>query len=153
MSDPKVVGFVCDWSVDLASLLDGMRLRELPSVRVIRVPCSGFVRPGWLEDALARGADGVFILGCPYGDCLNREGNYLMRDRMDQLQRRLQRRRVDPARMAMLAHGLHDREAFLAEVRAFLDRLRGLAVPGPKAPAPLPAAVPAPTASVEGEPR
>lgn len=150
MSDPKVVGFVCDWSVDLAPLLDGMRLRELPSVRVIRVPCSGFVRPGWLEDALTRGADGVFVLGCPYGDCLNREGNYLMRDRVDQLQRRMQRRRVDPARMAMLAHGLHDRAAFLAEVRAFLDRLRALPAAAPKTPPP--AKMPAP-AAVEREAR
>jgi len=139
MSDPKVVGFVCDWSVDLAPLLDGTRLRELPSVRVIPVPCSGFVRPDWLEDALTRGADGVFVLGCPYGDCLNREGNYLMRDRLDQLQRRLQRRRVDPARMALLAHGLHDHAAFLAEVRAFLERLRALA-PAPRAPSSVPAA-------------
>jgi len=146
MSDPKVVGFVCDWSVDLAPLLEGTRLRDLPSVRVIRVPCSGFVRPDWLEDALTRGADGVFVLGCPYGDCLNREGNYLMRDRVDQLQRRLQRRRVDPARMAMLAHGLHDRAAFLGEVRAFLERLRALAVPA-KTP---PARTPAPAAA-EGE--
>jgi F420-non-reducing hydrogenase iron-sulfur subunit len=148
MSDPKVVGFVCDWSVDLAPLLDGVRLRALPSVRVVRVPCSGFVRPGWLEDALGRGADGVFVLGCPYGDCLNREGNYLMRDRVDQLQRRLQRRRVDPNRMAMLAHGLHDREAFLAEVRAFVERLRRLSASAPKAPASTTVA-----AAAEGEAR
>lgn len=142
MSDPKVVGFVCDWSVDLAPLLDGTRLRDLPSVRVIRVPCSGFIRPAWLEDALSRGADGVFVLGCPYGDCLNREGNYLMRDRVDQLQRRLQRRRVDPGRMTMLAHGLHDHAAFLSEVRAFVERLRGLA-----SAAPAPARAPAPAAA------
>jgi len=141
MNDPKVVGFVCDWSVALAPLLDGTRLRELPSVRVIPVPCSGFVRPDWLEDALTRGADGVFVLGCPYGDCLNREGNYLMRDRVDQLRRRLQRRRIDPAR-------IHDRTAFLAEVRAFLDRLRALAAAAPKAPTKMPA-----PAAAEGEAR
>ncbi|HXF81224.1 MAG TPA: hydrogenase iron-sulfur subunit [bacterium] len=124
---PRVVGFVCDWSVDLAALLEGGALRDAPGVRIIRVPCSGFVRPAWLEEALNAGADGVFVTGCPYGDCLNREGNYLMRDRVDQLQRRLLRRRIDPARLGMLAHGLHDREAFLAEVRAFVDRLRALA--------------------------
>lgn len=148
MSDPKVVGFVCDWSVDLTPLLDGVRLRELPSVRVIRIPCSGFVRPGWLEDALRSGADGVFVLGCPYGDCLNREGNYLMRDRVDQLQRRLQRRRVDPARLAMLAYGLHDHTAFMNEVRAFIERLRALAAPAPSAAVKAPAA-----AGAEGEAR
>ena len=139
MSDgPKVVGFLCDWSVDLAPLLEGGRLRQLPNVRIIRVPCSGFVRPAWLEDALARGADGVFVTGCPYGDCLNREGNYLMRDRIDQLQRRLVRRRVDPARLAMLAYGLHDHAAFLDEVRAFVERLRALQPVGPTRAAPAP---------------
>lgn len=138
---PKVVGFICDWSVELAPLLDGTRVRDLPNVRVIRVPCSGFVRPSWLEDALNAGADGVFVTGCPYGDCLNREGNFLMRDRVDQLQRRLQRRRIDPARMGMLAHGLHDRDAFLADVRAFVDRIAALGTAGPARPA---ASTPAP---------
>ncbi|HEV8353411.1 MAG TPA: hydrogenase iron-sulfur subunit [bacterium] len=120
----KVVGFVCDWSVDLHPLLDRQQLRGVSGVHIIRVPCSGFVRPAWVEDALSAGADGVFVTGCPYGDCLNREGNYLMRDRIDALQRRLQRRRIDPARMAMLAHGLHDGDAFVAEVRAFVERLQ-----------------------------
>lgn len=146
MSPPKIVGFVCDWSVDLQPLLDGNRLRDLPNVYVIRVPCSGFVRPGWLEDAVNQGADGVFVTGCPYGDCLNREGNFLMRDRVDQQQRRLQRRRIDPARLAMFAHGLHDGGAFLAEVRAFSDRLSALgarAKPAPSAePAPAPGGAP-----------
>lgn len=139
---PKIVGFVCDWSVELPPLLAGNRLRDLPNVYIIRVPCSGFVRPSWMTDALNQGADGVFVTGCPYGDCLNREGNFLMRDRVDQEQRRLQRRRIDPGRMAMLAHGLHDREAFLADVRAFSDRLAELAAASSKAPAAEPAPAP-----------
>jgi len=143
---PKVIGFICDWSVDLRPLVEDGRLRDLPNVRIIRVPCSGFVRPSWLEDALTRGADGVFVTGCPYGDCLNREGNYLMRDRIDQLQRRLQRRRVDPARLGMLAHGLHDGAAFLAAVRAFVERIRALPAPARAAAPRTPAA-----AAAEGE--
>jgi len=150
MSDaPKVVGFVCDWSVDLRPLLDGGRLRDLPTVRIIRVPCSGFVRPSWLEDALTRGADGVFVTGCPYGDCLNREGNFLMRDRIDQLQRRLVRRRIDPARLAMLAFGLHDGRAFLAAVQAFADRLASLPAPPSRTARPT---VAQPAHASDGEP-
>ncbi|OFX12634.1 MAG: hypothetical protein A2V59_01095 [Armatimonadetes bacterium RBG_19FT_COMBO_69_19] len=64
-----------------------------------------------------------------------------MRDRIDQLQRRLARRRVDAARLGMLAHGLHDRDAFLAEVRAFVERLRALQAPAPARPAAAPAVV------------
>jgi len=129
--DLKVVGFVCDWSVDLKGILteDG-RLREFPGVHVIMVPCSGFIRPSWLEFALKNGADGVFVCGCPYGDCLNREGNFLIRDRIQQMRRRLQRQRIDPERVAMLAYGLHDREGFLSAMRAFLDDLRKRVGPG-----------------------
>ncbi len=141
MTSPKIVGFICDWSIDIAPLLSGNRLSDLPNVYIIRVPCSGFVRPSWLEDALNQGADGVFVTGCPYGDCLNREGNFLIRDRVDQLQRRLQRRRIDPARMAMLAHGLHDRTEFLSDVQAFSDRLSEIATAKAK---PVPSAEPAP---------
>ena len=142
---PKVVGFVCDWAVATTDLTDAAgRLTAHPSVTLIRVPCSGFIRPGWLEDTLKAGADGVFVIGCPYGDCLNREGNYLMRERIDQLQRRLQRRKVPAERLGMLAHGLHDRAAFLADVGAFLQRLVQL---GPPAARATPAARPAPGAS------
>jgi len=147
---PKVVGFICDWSVDLKPLLDGGHLRELPDVRVIRVPCSGFVRPSWLEEAITRGADGVFVTGCPYGDCLNREGNFLMRDRVDQLQRRLQRRKVDPARLGMLAFGLHDGGAFVTAVRAFVDRIAALP-PAPPARTAARPTVAQPAGAPEGE--
>ncbi len=136
---PKIIGFICDWAVSTEGLTDGQgRLLAHPSVSIVRIPCSGFIRPDWLEDALRAGVDGAFVTGCPYGDCLNREGNYLMRDRVEQLERRLQRRRVDPQRVAMLAHGLHDRQAFLGDVEAFLRRLAAL--PAQSAPAARPSA-------------
>ena len=135
----KIIGFICDWAVSTEGLTDGQgRLLAHPSVSIVRIPCSGFIRSDWLEDALRAGVDGAFVTGCPYGDCLNREGNYLMRDRVEQLERRLQRRRVDPQRVAMLAHGLHDRQAFLGDVEAFLGRLAAL--PAQSAPAARPSA-------------
>jgi F420-non-reducing hydrogenase iron-sulfur subunit len=142
---PRVIGFVCDWAIAAGDLADEAgRLRAHPSVVLIRVPCSGFIRPAWLEDTLKAGAQGVFVVGCPYGDCLNREGNYLMRERIDQLQRRLQRRKVEPERLVMMAHGLHDREAFLAEVSAMLEALRGLGGRAQPTPAARTAQTPAP---------
>jgi F420-non-reducing hydrogenase iron-sulfur subunit len=147
-ADPRLIGFVCDWAVATAELADSAgRLHAHPSVVLIRVPCSGFIRPSWLEDALKAGADGVFVVGCPYGDCLNREGNYLMRERIEQLQRRLQRRKVEPERLSMLAHGLHDREAFLTEVAGLLDALRRVRPQG----APARSAAPAGAAEEGGE--
>lgn len=152
---PKLVGFVCDWAVATAGITDAAgRLKAHPSVAIIRIPCSGFIRASWLEDTLKAGADGVFVVGCPYGDCLNREGNYLVRDRVEQLARRLARRKVDPARLTMMAHGLHDVEAFLAEVGTLVGRLEQIgpaAAPARPTAARAPAAQPPPAQAVPAE--
>ncbi len=155
---PRVVGFVCDWAVATSDIADAAgRLKAYPTVALIRIPCSGFIRPSWLEDTLKAGADGVFVVGCPYGDCLNREGNFLMQERIETLQRRLQRRKVEAERLTMLAHGLHDQDAFLAEVGELLVAVGGITAPGaartPAAQSPTvaqgPAAPAAPEASGE----
>src|SRR3972149_2963036 len=55
----KVIGFVCDWAVSTDALLDAQgRLLAHPGVHVVRIPCSGFMRPDWLEADLRAGGDG-----------------------------------------------------------------------------------------------
>jgi F420-non-reducing hydrogenase iron-sulfur subunit len=127
---PKVVGFLCDWAVRSEGLLnpDGT-MRDLPNVTLILVPCSGFIKPAWLELALRSGAAGAFVCGCPMGDCLNREGNWIVEDRIDQLRKRLQRQKIDPERIGFLAYGYHEQPAFVEAVRAFVEKVRRL-VPG-----------------------
>jgi|FaiFalFF_MnMetaG_3_1042247.scaffolds.fasta_scaffold04170_4 F420-non-reducing hydrogenase iron-sulfur subunit len=123
---PRVVGFLCDWAVRSEGLLNpDDTLVGMPHVTVLRVPCSGFVKPSWLELALRSGAAGTFVCGCPMGDCLNREGNWIVEDRIDQLRKRLSRQKVDPERVAFFAFGLHDREPFLRAVAEFVEKLRG----------------------------
>jgi F420-non-reducing hydrogenase iron-sulfur subunit len=144
---PRIVGFLCDFAVDVSTLAgpDGT-LRDLPNVKLIRVPCSGFVRPSWLEFALRNGAEGTFVCGCPLGDCFNRLGNNLIGDRVVQLRRRFERQRIHPDRIAAIYFGLHDHDGFLAAVRAFSDRvgtLPGPVVPAPRAAAARPAGTPA----------
>ncbi len=130
---PKIVGFLCDWAVSPEGITreDGT-MRDLPNVTLIRVPCSGFIRPAWLEFALRNGAAGAFVCGCPLGDCFNRLGNNLIGDRVAQMRRRLERQKIHPDRVATLFHGLHDQTEFVAAVRAFSDRVAGL--PGPVVP-------------------
>jgi F420-non-reducing hydrogenase iron-sulfur subunit len=149
---PRIVGFLCDWAVESEGLIreDGV-MRDLPNVTLIKVPCSGFVRPAWLEFALRNGADGAFVCGCPLGDCFNRLGNNLIADRVLQMRRRLERQKVQPDRVTTVFFGLHDRDAFVAAVRAFSERIATLPAPPPAA-ARRPAAGP-PAASVPATPK
>lgn len=141
---PRIVGFLCDFAVDASALVapDGT-MRDLPNVTLINIPCSGFIRPSWLEFALRNGAEGTFVCGCPLGDCFNRFGNNLIGDRVAQLRRRFERQKIHPDRIAAIYFGLHDQAGFLAAVRAFSNQvaqLPGPVVPAPRAAAPRPAA-------------
>lgn len=134
---PRIVGFLCDWAVEAQEITqsDGT-MRELPNVTLIKVPCSGFVRPSWLEFALKNGAGGAFVCGCPLGDCFNRLGNNLIGDRVVQMRRRLERQKIHPDRVAMIYFGLHEKAEFVTAVREFSNRIAALpAQAAPAAPA------------------
>jgi coenzyme F420-reducing hydrogenase delta subunit len=79
----KIIGIICERSVDLNDRLDEQgNLLDDPSVRMIKVPCSGHIQPIMLETALKHGAAGVFATGCRMGDCHYREGNKFLRERL-----------------------------------------------------------------------
>lgn len=79
----QLVGIVCERSVDLEGMLDEQGcLKDDPSVKIIKVPCSGIIQPIMLETALKKGADGVFATGCRMGDCHYRDGNKFLRERL-----------------------------------------------------------------------
>ena len=62
--EPRIVGFLCRWcSYPGADLAGTSRLAYSPSLRVIRVPCSGRVDPLFVLKAFQDGADGVMVLG------------------------------------------------------------------------------------------
>ncbi|MFC1852187.1 hydrogenase iron-sulfur subunit [candidate division CSSED10-310 bacterium] len=74
---PKIVAFFCSWCTYTAADMAGVaRLKYAPSIRIVRIMCSGRVDPQFVVTAFAQGADGVLIGGCHPGDCHYCEGNY-----------------------------------------------------------------------------
>ena len=75
---PRILGFLCNWcSYAGADLCGVSRYQYPPSMRVIRLMCSGRVDLEFVLRAFANGNDGVFIGGCWLGEChYVTEGNY-----------------------------------------------------------------------------
>lgn len=97
---PKIIAFLCNWcSYAGADLAGTSRIQYPPSIRVIRVPCSGRVNPQYIIKALADGADGVMVSGCHPGDCHYLEGNYYARRRFSVLKRLLSISGIHPDRV------------------------------------------------------
>jgi coenzyme F420-reducing hydrogenase delta subunit len=75
---PQILGFLCNWCSYAGADLSGVsRYQFPPSMKVIRVMCSGRVDLEFVLRAFANGKDGVFIGGCWLGEChYVTEGNY-----------------------------------------------------------------------------
>ena len=99
---PNIVGFACQWCTYAgADLAGNLRCKYPPTIKLIRVPCSGAVLPEFVLEALARGADGVLVGGCHFGDCHYKEGNYKTDRRMMLLKKMIADLGLEPERFRL----------------------------------------------------
>lgn len=91
MKYPKIVTFLCSWcgygGADTAGV---SRFQYPPSIRVIRVMCSGRVDSAIILEAFELGADGVLVCGCHPGDCHYSDGNLKAEKRINDLKQILE---------------------------------------------------------------
>jgi len=100
--EPIVVAFCCNWcSYAGADLAGTSRLQYPPSIRIIRVMCSGMVHPNLIMDALTKGADGVLMCGCHPGDCHYLEGNLRAEKRAEAIDLMLEDFGLEPERFRL----------------------------------------------------
>jgi heterodisulfide reductase subunit A len=98
--EDKILAFLCNWcSYAGADLAGTSRFEYPPSIRPIRVMCSGRVDRDFVLEALRLGAGIVLVGAChlPY-DCHYISGNWKMKARMDALAPMLQKLGMSPER-------------------------------------------------------
>ena len=125
--EPRLVGFLCNWcSYTGADLAGTARIKYPPNLRVIRVMCSGRVDPNFILDALARGADGVLVLGCHPGDCHYAEGNFKCRRRLPITVKLVEGMGIDPRRVRLEWVSASEAARFAEVVTEFTEQIRAL---------------------------
>jgi quinone-modifying oxidoreductase, subunit QmoB len=103
---PRMIAFVCE--NDALPALDeaaARRLRFNPWMRVIPVRCLGAINNVWIADSLARGIDGVLLIGCKRGDdyqCHYIRGSELANTRMTNVKETLDRLTLEPDRVRIV---------------------------------------------------
>ena len=78
-----------------------MRLQYPPSIKIIRVPCTGKVDLLHILHAFEKGADGVYVVGCLEGDCHFNSGNFRARKRVEKAQEILNTIGIEGERVQM----------------------------------------------------
>jgi quinone-modifying oxidoreductase, subunit QmoB len=103
---PRILVFMCE--NDAAPALDAAAregLRINPWVRFIEIRCLGSFHNVWVADALARGYDGVLLMGCRTGDdyqCHNIQGAELAHTRIANIGETLERLALDKERVRVV---------------------------------------------------
>lgn len=125
--EPRIVAFLCNWCSYAGADLAGIsRIQYPPSIRVIRVPCSGRVDPFYVLKALQNGADGVLVSGCHPGDCHYLTGNYVARRRFAVMHDLLDFFGIEPGRVAFSWVSAAEGERFAEVVRKTTEKVRAL---------------------------
>lgn len=74
--EPELTAFYCIYCGYMAADTAGaMRLQYPANVKFIRMPCTGKTDIRYLLEAFEQGADGVYIVACPIGNCHHVRGN------------------------------------------------------------------------------
>ena len=125
---PKILGFLCNWcSYAGADLCGVSRYQYPPSIKVIRVMCSGRMDLEFVLRAFANGKDGVLICGCWLGEChYVTEGNYDALSMMHLGRKLLEYTGVNPDRLRLEWVSASEGIRFAEVVTDFTDRLKKL---------------------------
>jgi quinone-modifying oxidoreductase subunit QmoB len=102
---PRLLGLLCENDAYPALDTAGLkRIQHSANIRFIPVRCLGSVNVVWVADALARGFDGVLLVGCKSGDdyqCHFIRGSELMQTRSHNIQEKLKQLALEEERVRL----------------------------------------------------
>jgi F420-non-reducing hydrogenase iron-sulfur subunit len=74
--EPEITAFYCVYCGYMAADTAGAKKIQYPAnVKFIRMPCNGKTDIRYLLEAFEQGADGVYLIACPIGNCHHVRGN------------------------------------------------------------------------------
>lgn len=125
--EPKIVAFLCNWCSYAGADLAGVsRIQYPPTVRVIRVMCTGRMNPSFVIKAFQNGADGVLVAGCHPGDCHYIQGNLYARRRYSVLSELIEFLGIERERFMMSWVSASEGGKFAKVVTELTDRVKKL---------------------------
>jgi F420-non-reducing hydrogenase iron-sulfur subunit len=74
--EPEITAFACIYCAYMAADTAGiLRVQYPPNVKLVKLPCTGKTDVEYILKAFEQGADGVYVVACPIGNCHHVRGN------------------------------------------------------------------------------
>ena len=125
--DPRIVVFACNWCSYAGADTAGVsRIQHQPHFRIIRVMCSGRIQPAFVLRAFEKGADGVLVSGCHFGDCHYIFGNERAVEQFEKTMKVVKLLGIDEGRLRLEWISAAEGARFAEVIDEFTDQVREL---------------------------
>ena len=123
--EPEITAFFCIYCGYMAADTAGALGVQYPAnVKFVRMPCTGKTDIRYLLEAFEQGADGVYVVACPIGNCHHVRGNERGLARLKRAQSILDEIGIGSERLEMFFMSGSQAQAFAASVDKMTDRIR-----------------------------
>ncbi|MBF0542393.1 MAG: hydrogenase iron-sulfur subunit, partial [Nitrospirae bacterium] len=124
------LGLICENDAYPAMDMAGLnRLTLNPNFRFISLRCLGGTNLVWIADALARGIDGVYLIGCKHGDdyqCHFVKGSQVASERLGKIQETLSRLSLESTRVEQIQLSISDWDKLPDLLNTFSNKLKDM---------------------------
>lgn len=102
MSEKKIIGYVCRLCALVSSDLGPpANVNDNVKIEIVELPCAGKIDVLLLLKAFEKGADAVFVAGCPEHECMNVKGSSRAKKRLEHAKTILEKVGVGGDRLVM----------------------------------------------------
>jgi coenzyme F420-reducing hydrogenase delta subunit len=109
-----------------ADTTGALRLTYPANVKLFRFPCTGKVDVEYILKAFEEGADGVYIVACPVGNCHHVNGNVRAAKRIEYARQLLEGIGIEGERLDMFHMTASQAHAFASAAEEMTERVRKL---------------------------
>jgi coenzyme F420-reducing hydrogenase delta subunit len=125
--EPEITAFYCIYCGYMAADTAGAMGVQYPAnVKFVRMPCTGKTDIRYLLEAFEQGADGVYVVACPIGNCHHVRGNERGLARLKRTQKILDDIGIGGERLEMFFMSGSQAQAFAKSVDKMTERIREL---------------------------
>jgi F420-non-reducing hydrogenase iron-sulfur subunit len=125
--EPELTAFSCIYCGSMAADTAGaLRLTYPANVKLFRFPCTGKVDVEYILKAFEEGADGVYIVACPIGNCHHVHGNVRATKRLDYARELLEGIGLEGDRLGIFYMSGSQAHAFASAAEQMTERIRRL---------------------------
>src|SRR5512135_727182 len=125
--EPEITAFYCIYCGYMAADTAGALEIQYPAnVKFVRMPCTGKTDVRYLLEAFEQGADGVYIVACPIGNCHHVRGNERGRARLNRAKKILDDIGIGGERLDIFFMSGSQALAFANAARTMTERIREL---------------------------